>query len=141
MSGKYIYEVMSNYPQLIGEDNEVWDSFIRKYPHRFETVEYNVKVGIGGETFPGLDLKTFDNWALITKKRIDVIGWNLDCATIIEVKKIVGLPTLGQVLGNHVLYSREHPGIFLNPSLIVCSLIDVDSSYVFDHYGISCIVV
>ncbi|GAI74688.1 unnamed protein product, partial [marine sediment metagenome] len=42
----------------------------------------------------------------------------------IEVKKRVGLATLGQVLGYRFLYLREYTEISSVPLLIVCSQID-----------------
>ncbi|MBA7522150.1 hypothetical protein ES705_14267 [subsurface metagenome] len=126
MSGKYIYEVMTNYPQLIGEDKEVWDRFIQKYPDRFDTVDYDVHVGSGKETPEEPESKPAQQWKDLTRKRIDVIGWNRDFATIIKVNKRVGLPTLGQVFEYRYLYHRENSDVFLKPLLIIYSQINQD---------------
>jgi len=141
MPGKFNYEVRYKYPHLLGEDKEVWDRFIRKYPDKFETVDYDVHVGSGIETPEEPESKPAQQWKDLTRKRIDVVGWNINFATIVEVKKRVGLPTLGQVLGYRFLYQRENPGTFLSPSLIVCSQIDKDDCDVLDHFGILYIVV
>ena len=140
MPGKFNFEHMRKYPHLLGEDKEVWDRFIQQYPDKFDTVDYDVHVGIGIEPLGELDSKPAEQWKDLTRKRIDVIGWKGEFATIIEVKKRVGLPTLGQVLGYKFLYHREHPDILLKPLLIVCSQIDKDDINVLDHYGITYIV-
>jgi len=141
MPGKFNYDIRHKYPHLLGEDKEVWTRFIFKYPDLFETVDYDVHVGFGIEPPGEVDIKSADQWKDLTRKRIDVVGWKRNTATIIEVKKRVGLPTLGQILGYLFLYRREHPDILLNTPLIVCSSINKDDSDVLQHHGISYIVV
>lgn len=141
MAGKFNYELRYKYPHLIGEDKEVWNRFISQYPDRFDTVDYDVHVGSGIETPEEPESKPAKQWKDLTRKRIDVVGWNRDFATIIEVKKRVGLPTLGQVLGYRYLYRREYPDVSLKPLLIICSQIEKDDSDVLHHFGIQYIVV
>lgn len=136
MPGKFNYEIRHKYPHLLGEDKEVWDRFIKNNPGRFETVDYDFKVGEGVKVFTTTDDKAKQYWETLTKKRIDVIGYKRDFATIIEVKKRVGLYTLGQVLGYRFLFHREHPDIKLLPVLVVCERIGKDDIDVLNHYGI-----
>lgn len=141
MAGKFNYELRHKYPHLIGEDKEVWDRFILKYPDRFDTVDYDVHVGSGIDAPDEVDNKTAEQWKDLTRKRIDVVAWKRNSPTIIEVKKRVGLPTLGQVLGYRFLYLREYTEISSIPLLIVCLQIDKDDIDVLDHFGIQFIVV
>lgn len=141
MAGKFNYELRYKYPHLIGEDKEVWDRFVRKYPDRFDTVDYDVHVGSGIESPEEVDTKSAEQWKDLTRKRIDAVGWNNNLPTIIEVKKRVGLPTLGQVLGYRFLYLREYTEISFAPLLIVCSQIDKDDRDVLYHFSIQFIVV
>jgi len=141
MAGKFNYEWRNKYPHLLGEDREVWDRFISQYPEKFDTVDYDVHVGSGIEAPGEPESKSVEQWKDLTRKRIDVVAWKGDFATIIEIKKRVGLPTLGQVLGYRYLYLREHPEISSIPLLIVCSRIDQDDRDVLDHFGIQYIVV
>jgi hypothetical protein len=136
MAGKFNYELRYKYPHLIGEDKEVWDRFVRKFPDRFDTVDYDVHVGSGIETPEEPESKPAQQWKDLTRKRIDVIGWQQDFATIIEVKKRVGLATLGQVLGYRFLYRRENPAVLLKPLLILCAKIDKDDIDVLNHFGV-----
>ncbi|MBA7542014.1 hypothetical protein ES705_34330 [subsurface metagenome] len=136
MSGKFNYELRYKYPHLIGEDKDVWDRFVQKYPHKFDTVDYDVHVGTGIVDPDEPESKISEQWKELTRKRIDVIGWKVNFATIIEVKKRVGLASLGQALGYRFLYQLENPKVLLSPSLIVCSQIDNDDQIVLDHFGI-----
>ena len=78
---------------------------------------------------------------MLTKKRIDVIGWKNDIPTIIEVKKKVGLYTLGQILGYRILYLQENPELKFVRTLIVCETIEPDDINVLDTYGIDFVLV
>ena len=141
MAGKFNYEWRHKYPHLIGDDKEVWNRFIERYPDRFDTVDYDVHVGSGIDAPDEPDEKSAAQWKDLTRKRIDVVGWKADFPTIIEVKKRVGLATLGQVLGYRFLYLREYTEISSVPLLIVCSQIDKDDIDVLDHFRIQYIVV
>lgn len=141
MPGKFNYELRYKYPHLIGEDTAVWERFIQQYPGKFDTVDYDVKVGkgTGANTFTDETSKKY--WIQLTQKRIDVIGYKNNFITIVEVKKRVGLHTLGQILGYRFLYLKENPQTQLVKTLIVCSSINEDDSDVLKHYGIDFVVV
>lgn len=139
--GHFNYEFRHKYPHLIGEDTEVWNRFILKYPDKFDTVDYDIHIGKGVNTDPIPEQSSKNYWADLTKKRIDVIGFKGNFVTIIEVKKRVSLATLGQVLGYKFLYLREHPEISVVSTLIICSAIDQDDKDVLGHYGINFVVV
>lgn len=141
MPGKFNYELRRKYPHLIGEDTEAWTKFIISYPTKFDTVDYDVKVGRGSGADTFTDDTDKNYWLQLTKKRIDVIGYKKDIITIIEVKKKVGLHTLGQILGYRFLYLRENPEIKSVKTLIICSSINEDDSDVLNHFGIDFIVV
>ena len=141
MPGKFNFEVRYKYPHLIGEDTEVWSRFILKFPDRFDTVDYDVKVGKGADTDPIPEEHYKKQWATLTKKRIDVIGYKNDVPCIVEVKKRASLFTLGQVLGYRFLYLREHPELRSIRTLIVCSSIDPDDIAVLNYFGIPFFVV
>jgi len=141
MPGKFNYEYRHKYPHLIGEDTEVWNRFILKFPDKFDTVDYDVKVGIGADTEPLLDKSEKSYWSELTKKRVDLIAWNKDIPTIIEVKKRASLFTLGQILGYRILYLKEFPEYKYIKTLIVCSTISQDDMDVLSHYGIDFVIV
>lgn len=141
MPGKFNYEYRHKYPHLIGEDTEVWNRFILKYPKKFDTVDYDVKVGRGADTTPIEEQTSKDYWANLTKKRIDVIGYKNNFVTIVEVKKRASLFTLGQILGYRYLYLKEFPELHVVKTLILCDTISQDDKDVLFNYGIDFIIV
>lgn len=141
MEGKYNYEKLYKYPHLLGEDVPVWNRFIKKYPDRFNTVDYDVHVGAGIAALQNEE-PTFDRqFRALTQKRIDVIGWKNNQPTIVEIKHRVGLDTLGQILGYRALYLKENPEILGLPILVVCQILGPDDKYVLDHFSIPYVVV
>lgn len=141
MPGQFNYEYRYKYPHLIGEDTEVWSRFVLKFPEKYDTVDYDVKVGSGANTDPIIDEGSKQYWATLTKKRIDVIGHKNDFVTIIEVKKRASLFTLGQILGYRFLYLKEHPELHMVKTLIICESINQDDVNVLSHYGIDFVIV
>ena len=141
MTGKYKFEILHKYPHLLGEDIPIWTSFITHYPEFFETVDYDVKVGTGVNAEVIDDKKYRSYFEELTKKRIDVIGFNNDFVTIVEVKKRVTLGTLGQILGYKYLYKIQNPDLKEVKTLILCSSVDKDDIDVLNHYLIPFIVI
>lgn len=136
MPGKYNYEKLYKYPHLLGEDKIIWERFIDSFPDRFHTVDYDIHVGTGIVPPEEADVLISDQWRNLTMKRIDVIGWKNNHATIIEVKRRVGLDTLGQVLGYNFLYKLQNPDIVSPSLLVVCARIDTDEVSLLKHFGI-----
>jgi len=141
MAGRYKYEKRRRYPHMIGEDRVIWDRFIEAYPGRFETVDYDWRVGEGtipDESWPE-NIKRMVK--MLSQKRIDVIGWVGDSPTIIEVKKRVGLSTMGQVLGYRALFKKEFKHFDYKKVLVVCENINSDDRYALMDLDIPVIVV
>lgn len=141
MPGKHNYELRYKYPHLIGEDSQIWSRFVLAYPEFFDTISYDVKVGAGAKTFTIPDKKSQLYWSELTKKRIDVVAYKSDVVTIVEIKKRVGLYTLGQILGYKFLFLRENPDIKIVNVLIISSAIPDDDKDVLDYYNIPYIIV
>jgi len=136
LSGRFPYVKRNSYPHMIGEDLIIWNRFIDRFPGRFDSVDYDWRVG------QGMDLQ--ESWedtikrmaTMITQKRIDVLGWNGEIPTIIEVKKNVSISTLGQVLGYQILFVHDFPHIHKPEILVVCGSLSIDDSTVLGAYSI-----
>jgi len=141
MPGQFNYEIRYKFPHMIGEDSAVWKRFIIRFPDRFDTVDYDIKVGSGENTDSITDPKYSSYWSNLTKKRIDVVAFKDKTVTIIEVKKKASLFTLGQILGYKFLYQLSNPEFTSIQTLIVCDIISPDDITILDHYKIDFIVV
>jgi len=140
MPGRFPYETRHRYPHMLGEDKDIWDRFVKLYPGRFDSVDYDFRVGDGIPQDPSLDPDTRATMKLLTQKRIDVLGWNRDKPTIVEVKKRVGLSALGQCLGYRDLFIREFPNIPRPGLLVVTETIFRDDLLVLKARGIAVVI-
>jgi len=121
---------------MIGEDKKVWDRFVVKFPERFESVDYDFRVG-DGET-PSQDLE--ENYQrmvkMLSQHRIDAIGWIGDEPTIIEVKPRAVISALGQLQGYRILFTNEFSRFGIPGLLMVCEVISQDVRRVFQEMKI-----
>ena len=132
MSGRLPYVKRYKYPHMIGEDREIWSRFIDMFPDRFDTADYDFRVGKGMVTDPSWPEYMKVDAIALTQKRIDVLAWKGEQPTIIEVKKRVGLSALGQVLGYKVLFMKYFSHFQDPEMLIVCEKISIDDHDVLE---------
>lgn len=136
MPGRFTYSKRRKYPHMVGEDGTVWERFIDRFPDRFDSVDYDWRVGEGMDLSPLWDDSTKRMATMISQKRIDVVGWNENFPTLIEVRLRIGLGILGQILGYKALFERDFPN-FLKPRLlVVCEVISNDDLAVMGTYDI-----
>ena len=141
MYGKFPFGKRYKYPHMYGQDKEVWERFMDLNPGFFNAVDYDWRVGEGVEVPFKLGENLMRMAKMLSQKRIDVVGWNDDQPMIVEVKKRVGIQTLGQVLGYQVLFEKEFQN-FKKPGLmVICEIIEADDRDVLDAYKIPVYVV
>lgn len=136
MSGRFPYEPRHKYPHMLGEDVAIWERFVTKFPDRYDSVDYDWRVGQGMDLDEGWEDNVKRMATAITQKRIDVVGWRKEQLTIIEVKRSVSIGTLGQVLGYRSLFIKEFPNFNIPELLVVCESIGIDDRTVLDDFKI-----
>lgn len=133
MAGRIPYLKRRFYTHMVGDEVDIWGRFVDKFPQRFETVDYDFRVGEGIE-LPGEGDENYARMAtMLSQKRIDVVGWVGDSPMIIEVKKRVGLSTLGQVLGYRALFMKDFKHFGVPDLMVVCAEISPDDRYVLEN--------
>jgi len=136
MAGRLPYLKRRKYPHMIGENAEIWNKFIDKYPGRFDTVDYDFRVGSGMVLNPAWPESVQRDAKALTQKRIDVLAWKGEKPTIIEVKRRVGLSALGQVLGYRILFRGEFRNLGDPAVLVLTSAIGADDEKVLEASGV-----
>ncbi len=129
---------LHKYPHLMGTDIIIWDRYIRLHGHLYDKFEYDVHVGEG--ILPSSDLPTpFDAMAIhLTQKRIDVVAYQPNMITIIEVKLRPTLAAIGQILGYTELYKRDFTPNLPLSSMLIAETIDPDISFICQKLSINC---
>jgi len=136
MSGRLPYVSRRKYPHMTGEEADVWDRFVVKFPVRFDSVDYDFRVGRGEippEDYPVNYARMVTN---LSQLRIDTLGWNGEQPTIVEVKGRASISALGALTGYRVLFVRDLPSIRVPRLLLVCGSITDDALHVFQSVGI-----
>lgn len=136
MSGRLPYELRRKYPHMLGEDIPIWERFVAKFPDRFDSVDYDWRVGQGMDLDQGWEEGIKRMATAISQKRIDVVGWLGDQLTIIEVKKSVSTGTLGQILTYRSLFVHEFPYFEIPALLVVCEFLGIDDRTVLEDFKI-----
>lgn len=104
---KFEPELLAKYPHMFPLDIAIWERFLVSYGDEFINFSYDVKVGSGTPVAPG----TPENYArmqeILSKYRIDAVGFRNNEIDIIEVKPDAGTIAIGQVVAYVNLYKRD----------------------------------
>lgn len=141
MAGRLKYGKRVHYAHMLDDEAAVWDRFVDKFPDRFETVDYDFRVGEGMKVPEHYEENITRMAKMLSQKRIDVLAWNDDQPTIIEVKKRVGLSALGQVLGYRTLFIKNLPRIKKPKLMVLCEIISDDDMTVLKANDVPVVVV
>lgn len=136
MAGRLEYGHRYRYTHMVEEEVEIWERFMEKFPDRFETVDYDFRVGEGAPVPAGAAESHARMITMLSQKRIDALTWVDNQPTIIEIKRRVGLSTVGQVIGYKTLFEMNLTNLKKPEVLIVCETISVDDRKVIEVAGI-----
>lgn len=98
---------------------DLWKQWLRLYQDKFETFEYNVRVGQGLDPGPNATDEMRAMWKAVTTKRIDVVANRQDQTWVIEIEPRPGARTLGQL----VLYTDLLPKFYPVRPMLMSALV------------------
>jgi len=114
-------EKLRKYPHMFPLDIAIWERFIDAHAGDFSGFDYDVKVGSGTEPVPDLGAEYVRMQQILSKYRIDVVGYKPNAIYIIEVKPEAGTIAIGQIEAYTRLYQRDYA-----PSLTLVGAIITD---------------
>ena len=123
MSHGFAYppEKLNKYPHFFPHDIAIWERFLDSDFNDFSGFDYDIKVGEGTESPDSFG----DNYRrlqeILSKYRIDVVGYKSNAIYIIEVKPEAGTVAIGQIETYTRLYERD-----LKPTNRVIGMIVTD---------------
>ena len=104
------HAINHRFPHLRPFEIEVWLRFLQKFPGRFESFSYDVRVGSGVK----LSDETPENikkMALgLSQKRVDVAAKGVEGLTLVELSPNAGADSVGQLLVYGTLWVKDNPG-------------------------------
>ena len=136
MAGAFKYEKMIKYPHLRDEETLIWNRFIDRYPDRFESVDYDVKVGTPRDysMYPEDEIRKALEY--LSLKRIDVVGYSMDKAFIIEIEPNANVRAIGEVIAKTDLFKENFPNYRAYYPMIITDIENPDMRRLCTRYGI-----
>ena len=139
--GRFEYKLLSKYPHMKPADIEIWEKFIINHPDIFKRVDYDFHVGEGAKFLPTNDNTPGGMQNRIYQRKIDVVAYDKDGVTLIEIKPLADTATLGQILAYKDFYFTTK-GSLKNPKLLViCGKIMSEMKDIFSKQNITIMVV
>lgn len=96
------------YPHMFPLDIAIWVRFLDKFGDNYIGFDYDVKVGSGTEPTEGLSKEYHRMQQILSKYRIDCVGYDDAHIYIIEVKPEAGTVALGQIEAYTRLFKRDY---------------------------------
>ena len=109
----------------------LWRKFLELYEDRYDSFEYNVRVGRGIDPGPGVSKEMRDMWYAVTTKRLDVVANREDQTWVIEIEERPGARTFGQVLLYLHLLPQYYPVRKKLIGGLVCARLGFDMTAAF----------
>lgn len=136
MTGRFPYTTLAKYPHMKPEDVAVWQRFVVNNPAFFDSVDYDVPCGIGATPNPDHPINIQRDHIILTQKKVDVVGYNGNIVTLVEVKPIADMRSMGQIIAYHHLFTKCHPEHTIVNKMIVCGSIERELDEIFTENNI-----
>jgi len=112
----------------------IWERFLAKFPDEYDSVDYDVAVGTGQRHEGKAEIELVDGFELLTKKKIDVVGFKGQTIHIIEVKPNAGASALGQAKSYELLYRRDVDQVSPLRTRLITDTIGADMPHFTERY-------
>lgn len=141
MKGRFPFKRLSKYPHMKPEDVAVWERFLGKNPDVFESADYDVALGRGAPISDPQPAEIRRDWAVLTKKKVDVIAYEENGGVkLMEVKPIANMRSLGQILTYRELY-KAATGVEEVKAAVVAGKCDNEMRAMFAMNNVEIIIV
>jgi len=123
-------------PAMLDDDVPVWFRFLDRYAQEYTEFFYNVRIGTPPNVPEHYEEQYKKDIQYLGMKRIDAVGIKADSTDIIEVAKIAGMRTLGQVRTYIDLWNFEKTTFPPSRAVIVSEIMDPDLESTIRSLGI-----
>lgn len=97
------------YPERTDRESTVIRDWLQAHGAEYDRFSFSVRVGQGQTPAANLDPGVAKSVEFSSRKRIDILAWQGQSPTIIEVKERVTPAALGQILTYRQLFLEESP--------------------------------
>lgn len=118
-------------------ESAIGKAWLRKHANDYHSVQLNVRLGSGAALPPGTPSYVQAAAFASTTKRADIIAYNGNNISIVEIKQTIGLGALGQLLGYSYLYVRDNPETGHIGLIAAAADIQADIAPILQHHQIT----
>ena len=124
------------YPERTQRESAVLRDYLLAHGAEYDRFSFSVRVGFGQVLSPNLlpGIRRSTNFS--SRKRMDMLGWQGNSPTIVEVKERVTAAALGQILTYQQLFLEELPDAPPPRLVIIGRYSDQDTLRSLASYGI-----
>lgn len=137
MIGKYPFKHIRIYPQMSKKDTILWNRFIDKYPNKFDSVDFDIRVGPWSDFEPNIPNNILFDGIWNSLWRVDAIGYKNSEIHIIEVKPNAMASAIGQVLCYNTLYRLQFKNLSSVSLAIITDIIKPPLKTCADNFNIT----
>lgn len=123
-------------PGVTRQESAIGRAWLRKHAADYDSVEFNVRVGQGVGLPPGTALYIFQAAFASTTKRIDIVAHRGTSVDLVELKTVLNLGAIGQLIGYAHLYLDGHSKVGHIGMIGAGLTIQADISPVYTKAGI-----
>lgn len=124
------------FPEKTDQETALLKDYLLAHLPEFDKLSFSVRIGAGltpdPSHLPGVQANTERS----SRRRIDMVGWFGNQATIVEAKKAVGHAVLGQLLSDRILWLEEFPDAPEPRLVAIGRTSDEDSLRILGSHGI-----
>jgi len=136
MNGDFAWRKYPKYPHQRPEDVAVIERAIELLPDLFDSVTYDVRVGTGRPVTGDVPESVAEDWAHLTKLRVDMVGHRGDEIWVVEVKPDGNPTALGQAVGYCSLFNDTYALEYKAVPAILCANCHPDIQRAADGLGV-----
>ena len=122
-------------------DVEIWERFLDKYGSLYSGFQYDMMCGEECEQFPRWEGSYRKDARVLSRLRIDAVGFRGSDIDIIEVKPRAGMAAVGQILTYKDHYQKDYSPPAGLRGVIVTGQKDPNIPPIAEKHGIAYIVV
>lgn len=132
---------LRRFPHMFPLDLAIWKRFLKKFDDNYRSFKYDIKVGEGRPPLKHWDKGTKKMQEILTKKRIDAVGFGPSFVDVIEVKPAASSSALGQIITYTALFKNTFETDLPIRPVIVTDSEEPDMRRLTDELGIILVVV
>jgi hypothetical protein len=124
------------YPERTDRESTIIRDWLLEHGADYDRFSFSVRIGEGQAPAPDLQAGVARSVVFSSRKRIDVLAWQGNGPTIVEVKERAVPAALGQILTYRQLFLEENPDAPEPRLLVIARYGDAETIRILNDHGV-----